>query len=95
MRASMPMFSSEPMESGLLAWLADESLYSLCSRMHVLHGHRLPAETARPPRHSGIEVIGDDYITPAGWSGELKFHAERIGECPSDEPLTIDAWDQS
>jgi hypothetical protein len=49
----------------------------------------------RPPRHSGIEVIGDDYITPAGWSGELKFHVERIGECPSDDPLTIDAWDQS
>lgn len=47
MRALTPMFSSIPMESGLLAWLADESLYSLCGRMHVLHGHRLPAETAR------------------------------------------------
>jgi hypothetical protein len=43
----VPMFSPATMESGVLAWLTDESLYSLCSRMHVLHGHRLPAETAR------------------------------------------------
>lgn len=66
------------------------------TRFTAFAGAVLPMlRLGRPPRHSGIEVIGDDYITPAGWSGELKFHAERIGECRSDEPLTIDAWDQS
>lgn len=47
------------------------------------------------PQHSGMEVIGDDYITPAGWSGEVKIYAERIAECRSDGCLTIEAWDQS
>jgi hypothetical protein len=49
----------------------------------------------QPPRHRDFDVIGDDYFTPAGWRGPMTVHHERIAECPGDEVLRIDAWDQS
>lgn len=47
------------------------------------------------PAHRDFAVLGDDYVLPAGWVGEVHFHAERIAQCTQDETLVIDAWDQS
>lgn len=52
-------------------------------------------QAGKPPRHAGFTVIGDDYVTPAGWSGTMTVHRERLAQCPSDEMLVVDAWDQS
>lgn len=52
-------------------------------------------QAGSPPQHVGLPVIGDDYVTPAGWSGTMTVHRERLARCPSDEMLVVDAWDQS
>lgn len=45
-----------------------------------------------PPQHVGFPVIGDDYMTPAGWPGAIAVCRVRL---QSDEMLVVDAWDQS
>lgn len=47
------------------------------------------------PRHRQFGAAGNDDAVPAGWVGEAHFHADRISLCSHDEPLIIDAWDQS
>ena len=47
------------------------------------------------PDHDTPPVVGDDYALPAGWTGELKLNNERMSSCAEDEPLVIEAWDQS
>jgi hypothetical protein len=48
-----------------------------------------------PPRQSGPLVIGDDYIAPGGWMGEVTIERAALGECPPAEELMIEAWDLS
>lgn len=59
----------------------------------------LPVLTSELPKHAGIDVIGmdegEEYFTPAGWSGQVDLRKENIARCPPDALLTIDAWDQS
>ena len=58
-------------------------------------GEVLPLLADGPPPHRGMAVIGDDYVMPANWKGNVAFHPERIAACSADQMLTIDAWDLS
>lgn len=49
----------------------------------------------RPPKHRGFEVVGDNYVVPAGWTGDFIRQAERIAACLPNDPVVIEAWDQS
>jgi len=55
----------------------------------------LPRISSGPPIHDGSIVVGDDYVLPSGWSGQLEIHAKRIAQCTPDEKLIIEAWDLS
>lgn len=55
----------------------------------------LPLLAGGPPAHRGPPIIGDDYVMPANWKGNVIFHQDKIEACPPDQVLTIDAWDQS
>ena len=55
----------------------------------------LPSITSGPPLHTGPMVIGDDYVLPAGWIGNVRIDYEKIAACSPDEWLVIEAWDQS
>lgn len=58
-------------------------------------GDVLPLIENGPPKHADMDVIGDDYVIPNGWSGQITLHHEKIAACHPDSVLTIDAWDQS
>lgn len=45
------------------------------------------------PDHNDITIIGDDYVMPAGWKGNVIMHEDKISACPPDQILTIDVWD--
>ncbi|MDE2429605.1 MAG: hypothetical protein KGM99_12825 [Burkholderiales bacterium] len=47
------------------------------------------------PDHKGMMIFGDDYVTPAGWKGNIVLHQERMDECKKDKIITIEAWDLS
>ncbi len=53
----------------------------------------LPLIKDGPPKHDDMEIIGDDYVMPNGWSGNITMHLAKIATCPPDQILTIDAWD--
>lgn len=42
----------------------------------------LPLLAGGPPPHQGPAIIGDDYITPANWKGNVIFHQGRVAACP-------------
>jgi len=66
------------------------------TRFHVAAEHVLPyLRSGHPPLHDGLEVIGDDYVTPRGWSSPMTIHNERLADCESEAVWTVDAWDQS
>ncbi len=48
-----------------------------------------------PPKHSDFPVIGDDYVMPSGWVGNIKMYSTRMAACQPDELLSVAAWDQS
>ncbi|MGB4813155.1 MAG: hypothetical protein WBP13_11840 [Methylophilaceae bacterium] len=48
-----------------------------------------------PPKHEGSLVIGDDYVLPGSWTGNIEFNDKNIAECAPDEPLIIMVWDLS
>lgn len=58
-------------------------------------GHILPLLAGGTPAHRGPAIIGDDYVMPANWKGNVIFHQDKIAACPPDQLLTIDAWDLS
>jgi hypothetical protein len=45
------------------------------------------------PDHDDMTIIGDDYVMPAGWKGNITMHRDTA--CPPDQVLTIEFWDQS
>ncbi len=51
--------------------------------------------SGHPPLHDGPEVIGDDYVTPRGWSGPMTIDNDRLASCNSTHSWTVDAWDLS
>lgn len=53
----------------------------------------LPLIVNGPPEHDDIAIIGDEYMMPNGWSGNIKICQEKIAACPREQLLTIDAWD--
>ena len=55
----------------------------------------LPLITDMPPPHTGPTIIGDDYVMHGDWIGNVVIDYNKIAACPSDQILTIDAWDQS
>ena len=55
----------------------------------------LPLIAGGPPTHNGPTILGDDYVMPGDWTGNIKIHREKITACPPDQILTIEAWDLS
>lgn len=53
----------------------------------------LPLIVDGPPKHDDMPMIGDDYVMPSGWSGNIKIDQEKIAACPREQIMTIDAWD--
>jgi len=47
------------------------------------------------PKRDGPAVIGENYVLPGSWTGNVIIHPDRIAACPPDKLLTIDVWDQS
>jgi hypothetical protein len=48
-----------------------------------------------PPKHNGPLVIGEDYVLPGGWVGNVDIRQTRLAGCEPDELLLIEAWDLS
>lgn len=48
-----------------------------------------------PIKYEGTLVIGEDYILPPGWTKRGEFRTERLDACRPDDPIYIEAWDQS
>ena len=59
----------------------------------------LPVITDGLPVHKGVVVIGsglgDEYVTPAGWSTPVQLRPDNFTQIPPEAMITIDAWDQS
>ena len=64
-------------------------------RYSVAAGILLPIITAGIPSSASPPVFGEDYIVPPNWQGNVELDSEHMSECPSDEQLLIEAWDQS
>lgn len=61
----------------------------------VTAGVLLPIITNGLPANNSPLVVGDDYILPAGWSGDISWNREAVLTCSKDELLLVEAWDQS
>ena len=55
----------------------------------------LPLIVAGAPANDGPPVIGDDYVLPGGWNGEIVWNRDLVLACEPDDMLNIEAWDQS
>lgn len=62
-------------------------------RYSIAAGVLLPIVRAALPLNDSPLIIGDDYILPKGWNGELLL--EKLANYSADETLMIEAWDQS
>jgi hypothetical protein len=64
-------------------------------RYSVAAGILLPLITDGIPSSSSPPVFGENYILPPNWQGKIEMDPKQISECPSDEQLLVEAWDQS
>lgn len=64
-------------------------------RFTTIAKHVLPRLLSGPPAVQTPPVIGEDYCLPRDWGGKATFNHKRIAECRPDDPLVIEAWDQS
>lgn len=55
----------------------------------------LPLIADGPPIHDGPAAIGDDFVVPGDWLGNLVICYDRIAACSPQQVLTIEAWDLS
>ncbi len=55
----------------------------------------LPILASGIPDHNDMTIIGDDYVMPAGWKGNITLYQDKIDTCRDDQVLTIEVWDQS
>ncbi len=54
----------------------------------------LPLIKNGPPSHKGPLVIGENYVTPAGWMSEATIKLEQFAQKNPDNMIIIDAWDE-
>lgn len=47
------------------------------------------------PQHTGPVVVGDDYVTPSGWRGNVKIDWDALRALDANELLLVDMVDQS
>jgi hypothetical protein len=47
------------------------------------------------PRNGSPLTVGENYLLPPGWSGEVAWNAANLAACTPEEELLIYAWDQS
>ena len=55
----------------------------------------LPLIANGPPSHSGMTIIGDDYVMAGNWIGRVSIEHDKMAACAPDTPLTIEVWDLS
>lgn len=63
-------------------------------RYTALAQHLLPKIAGGIPSRTGGPILGEDYFLPAGWIGDPSIK-QNLAECPPDQLLLINAWDQS
>ena len=61
----------------------------------VAAGVLLPIIKAGLPANGSPLVIGDDYVLPEGWSGEITWNQQEVLGCQASDQLMVEAWDQS
>lgn len=64
------------------------------NRYSVAAGVLLPILTKGLPANRSPLVVGDDYVLPPGWNGQLTIDPGALAYS-ADERLIIEAWDQS
>lgn len=47
------------------------------------------------PKHGGPTVIGDDYVHPGDWTGDVRIDLVSLRSLDPQELLDVEAWDQS
>jgi hypothetical protein len=55
----------------------------------------LPILAAGIPSGENPQIIGDDYLMPENWRGDVVIDTDKIKDCKPDDFLLMDAWDQS
>lgn len=58
-------------------------------------GILLPIITVGLPANNSPLVIGDDYVLPKNWSGDVVWNHDAVLACRKDDLLIVEAWDQS
>lgn len=61
----------------------------------IAAGTLLPIIKSGLPANGSSLVIGDDYVLPEGWSGEINWNQQEVMACHSTDQLVVEAWDQS
>ena len=61
----------------------------------VKAGILLPIITVGLPANNSPVVIGDDYILPKKWSGDIVWNHDAVLACGKNDLLIVEAWDQS
>lgn len=61
----------------------------------IAAGVLLPIIKAGLPANDSPLVIGDDYVLPAGWSGDIQWNQQEVLACDGNDQLIVEAWDQS
>jgi hypothetical protein len=57
--------------------------------------HVQQALAAGIPESEGPPVFGDDYVLPTGWVGDPDVDFDALRALDGDEPIIVEAWDQS
>jgi hypothetical protein len=47
------------------------------------------------PDHKGFTVVGDDYVMPGNWKGQVTLDLAFLKSLKADELIIVDAWDLS
>jgi hypothetical protein len=61
----------------------------------VTAGVLLPIIKAGLPVNDSPLVIGEDYVLPEGWSGDIDWNQQEVLACHGSDQLVVEAWDQS
>ena len=60
------------------------------NRYTVKAGDVLPMLAKGIPDHDDMTIIGEDYVMPDGWKGNIIQHQDKIAACQPDQVLTIE-----